>query len=292
MSPYTKTPSTLPSRGSVDLFICNARAFTKTFPFSKTNLSHKKKQKPWNPKSQNSPFLSPPPCDSHRHETEPYRRFWPSHHQTYPQHGALATPVTHTIQVTLMSAGFTILPLATPPSRDGSNGFTQPNGRSVDLSVNDLLGGSRPVVRDGEARVLKSKVDVGQVVMLWTRGVLPHEIAEVMGLGDALLDELMRSEEFTEAVNALLATREITSLDKALESTGAEALLVLRDMMKTGESEAVRAKAAMYIIDQTRGKAPQHVVMTGGKMVEDPKSEIARIQKKLGLLTNEPTTKS
>jgi len=149
-----------------------------------------------------------------------------------------------------------------------------------------------PVVRDAEARVLKSKIDVGQVVMLWTRGVLPHEIATVLGMGDALLDELMRSEEFTEAVNALLATREITSLDKALESTAAEALLVLRDMMKTGEFEATRVKAAMYIIDQTRGKAPQHVVMTGGKMVEDPKSEIARIQKKLGLLTNETNTKS
>lgn len=191
-----------------------------------------------------------------------------------------------------MPAGFTILPLASPPSKGGSNGFTHPNGRSVDLSVNDLLGGSVPVVRDAEARVLKSKIDVGQVVMLWTRGVLPHEIATVLGMGDALLDELMRSEEFTEAVNALLATREITSLDKALESTAAEALLVLRDLMKTGEKEATRVKAAMYVIDQTRGKAPQHIQLTGGKMVEDPKSEIARIQKKLGLLTNETNTKS
>jgi len=84
-------------------------------------------------------------------------------------------------------------------------------------------------------------------------------------------------------VNALLATRELTNLDKAFESTSVEALVCLRDLIKRGTNEATRAKAAMYVIDQFRGKAPQHIQLTSGKIVEDPKAEIARVKKQLGL---------
>lgn len=178
---------------------------------------------------------------------------------------------------------FTILPLTQPQGQNGSNGLTDRNGKVVDIDVSHLLGGSsRPVVREAEAKVLDSKIDLKKVAMLWTRGVLPHEISEVLGLSDAILDELMRSEDFVVEVNGLQATREITSLEKALESTSAEALITLRDMMKTADSHAVRAKCAMYIIDQHRGKAPQHIQLTGGKIVEDPKAEIERMKKKLG----------
>lgn len=177
---------------------------------------------------------------------------------------------------------FTILPLTQPQGQNGASGLTDRNGKIVDLDVSHLLGGSRPVVRDAEAKVLDSKIDLKKVAMLWTRGVLPHEISEVLGLSDVILDELMRSEEFVIEVNGLQATREITSLEKALESTSAEALIMLRDLMKHADSCAVRAKCAMYIIDQARGKAPQHIQLTGGKIVEDPKAEIERMKKKLG----------
>jgi len=155
----------------------------------------------------------------------------------------------------------------------------------MDFSVSDLLGGSRPTVRDAEAKVLDSKIDLKKVAMLWTRGVLPHEISEVMSLSDVVLDELMRSEEFVDEVNGLQATREITSLDKALEATCAEALITLRDLMKTSDNPAVRSKCAMYIIDQHRGKAPQHIQLSSGKIVQDPAEEIARMKKQLGYTT-------
>lgn len=151
----------------------------------------------------------------------------------------------------------------------------------VDVSVNELLGGSKPVVRDETPLVLSSKVDLKKVATLWTRGVMPHEISEVMGLSDVVLDELLRSEEFAEHVNAMLATREITSFDKALESTSAEALLALRDLIKNSDNPAVKAKCAMYIIDQHRGKASQHIQLSGGKIVEDPQKEILRLKEKL-----------
>lgn len=178
---------------------------------------------------------------------------------------------------------FTVLPLMTPQGQNGSRGFTHLDSSGVDLSVAELLGGPRPEVRDADAKVLDSKLDLKRVAMLWTRGVLPHEISEVVGLSDAVLDELLRSEEFMLEVNALLATREVTSLDKALESTSVEALVCLRDLIKRGANEATRAKAAMYVIDQFRGKAPQHIRLTGGKHVEDPQAEIARVKKQLGL---------
>lgn len=176
---------------------------------------------------------------------------------------------------------FTVLPL-TQPQGNGSKGFTDPKRGDVDLDLVHLLGGSRPTVRDADVKVLDSKIDLKNVALLWTRGVLPHEISEVMGLSDAVLDELLRSEEFVDEVNALQAAREITSLDKALESTSVEALVCLRDLIKRGTNEATRAKAAMYVIDQHRGKAPQHIQLTGGKIVEDPAAEIERMKKKLG----------
>lgn len=153
----------------------------------------------------------------------------------------------------------------------------------VDISVNELLGGSKPVLRDEAPLVLSSKVDLKKVATLWTRGIMPHEISEVLGLSDVVLDELLRSEEFAEHVNAMLATREITSFDKALESTSAEALLALRDLIKNCDNPAVKAKCAMYIIDQHRGKAPQHIQLSGGKIVEDPQKEILRLKEKLKL---------
>jgi len=178
---------------------------------------------------------------------------------------------------------FTVLPLTTPQGQNGSRGFTHLEGNGVDLELAHLIGGYRPTVRDAEAKVLDSKIDLKKVAMLWTRGVLPHEISEVMSLSDVVLDELMRSEEFVDEVNGLQATREITSLDKALEATCAEALITLRDLMKASDNPAVRSKCAMYIIDQHRGKAPQHIQLSGGKLVEDPKEEIARVRKQLGL---------
>jgi len=178
---------------------------------------------------------------------------------------------------------FTVLPLTTPQGQNGSRGFTHLEGNSVDLDLAHLLGGYKPEVRDGDVKVLDSKIDLKRAAVLWSRGVLPHEIAEVLELSDAVLDELLRSEEFTTEVNTLLATREITSLDKALESTCVEALVCLRDLIKRGANEATRAKAAMYVIDQHRGKAPQHIQLSGGKIVEDPKEEIARVRKQLGL---------
>lgn len=177
---------------------------------------------------------------------------------------------------------FTVLPLTQPQGQTGSRGFTHLEGHDVDLSVSDLLGGSRPVVRDADVKVLDGKIDLKRAALLWSRGVLPHEIAEVLELGDTLLDELLRSEEFVNEVNALLATRELTNLDKAFESTSVEALVCLRDLIKRGTNEATRAKAAMYVIDQFRGKAPQHIQLTGGKIVEDPAAEIERMKKKLG----------
>lgn len=177
---------------------------------------------------------------------------------------------------------FTVLPLTQPQGRNGSKGFTHFEKEAVDVSVSELLGGSRPVLRDESPKVLDSKLDLKKIAMLWTRGVLPHEISELLGVSDVVLNELMRSEEFVIQVNALQAAREITSLDKALESTCAEALVALRDLMKTSENDAVKAKCAMYIIDQHRGKAPQHITMTGGKIVEDPKAEAERLKKKLG----------
>lgn len=177
---------------------------------------------------------------------------------------------------------FTVLPLSQPQGRTGSNGFTHRNGDVIDVSVHDLLGGSRPTLRDDSPKVLDSKIDVKKVAMLWSRGVMPNEISEVMGLSDVILDELMRSEEFTVQVNALLATREITSLDKALESTAAEALVALRDLLKNSGNDAVKAKCAMYVIDQHRGKAPQHIQLSSGKITEDPKGEAERLKKMLG----------
>lgn len=178
-------------------------------------------------------------------------------------------------------SSFTVLPL-TQPQGNGSKGLTDRGGKVVDIDVSHLLGGSRPEVREAGVKVLNSKIDHRQIALLWTRGVLPHEIAEVLGLSDVILDELMRSDEFVAEVNGLQATREITSLEKALETTSAEALICLRDLMKSSPNDAVRAKCAMYIIDQHRGKAPQHIQLTGGRIVEDPKAEIERMKKKLG----------
>jgi hypothetical protein len=176
---------------------------------------------------------------------------------------------------------FTVLPL-TQPQGYGSNGLTDRKSGAVDLDLAHLLGSYKPEVRDADVKVVRKSIDYRQVAVLWTRGVLPHEIAEVMGLSDVILDELMRSEEFVAEVNGLQATREITSLEKALEATSAEALICIRDLMKRSPNDAVKAKCAMYVIDQHRGKAPQHIQLTGGRIVEDPKAEIERMKKKLG----------
>jgi len=178
---------------------------------------------------------------------------------------------------------FTVLPLTQPQGRNGSKGFTRFEKDVVDVSVSELLGGSRPVVREDTPKVLDSKIDVKKIAVLWTRGVMPNEISEVMGLSDVVLDELMRSEEFVIQVNALQASREITSLDKALESTATEALVALRDLLKTSTNDAVKAKVAMYVLDQHRGKAPQHIQLSSGKVVEDPKAEAERLKKALKL---------
>lgn len=153
----------------------------------------------------------------------------------------------------------------------------------MDLNLNHLLGEARPTVRDVETEVLSEKIDVKKVAKLWSRGVLPHEIAEILSMSDVLLDELMRSESFVEEVNALQATKELTSLDKLFESTSAEALVCLRDLMKNSSDDRVRSKIAMYIVDQHRGKAMQRVnIVGGGPPVNDPKSEIERLKTKLG----------
>jgi len=111
---------------------------------------------------------------------------------------------------------------------------------------------------------------------------MPHEIAEVMDVSVVIVEELLRSEDFTLEVNSMLATRELLDLEKALETTSVEALVCLRDLMKNGSNEAVRVKAATYLIDQYRGKAPQHIKISGGKSIEDPKSEAERLRKQLG----------
>lgn len=152
----------------------------------------------------------------------------------------------------------------------------------MDLGLGDLVGGYVPMVREDAPKVLDSKLDVKRIAALWARGVPPNEISEVLGMSDVLLSELMRSEEFSLAVNALLATREILSIEKALESSAVEALLTLRDLATNGENEAVKAKCAMYLVDQFRGKAPQHIKLSQGKVVEDPVAEAERLRKKIG----------
>lgn len=150
------------------------------------------------------------------------------------------------------------------------------------IDLGHLLGEARPRTREADARVFNSKIDLRKVAVMWSRGMMPSEIVDTLDMSPVILEELMRSEEFSLEVNALLATREITSLDKALESTAVEALIALRDVMKNSLNEAVKVKAAMYLIDQHRGKAPQHIQLTSGKVVEDPKQEAERLKKKLG----------
>lgn len=168
-----------------------------------------------------------------------------------------------------------------PNLPSGSKAFTQESSDGVSFNVAEVSQ-VRPPVRIPGNNLANATLDARKVASLWTRGIMPHEIAEVMDVSVVIVEELLRSEDFTLEVNSMLATRELLDLEKALETTSVEALVCLRDLMKNGSNEAVRVKAATYLIDQYRGKAPQHIKISGGKSIEDPKSEAERLRKQLG----------
>lgn len=155
-----------------------------------------------------------------------------------------------------------------------------PNGGSSDFTHRSSvppLRGEYSVERE----IQKEKPWHRVAAYMLASGARPKKVAEELSVAEATVWNVSRQKWFREMVATIIDTEFHGNVERMLASAATEAMLIVTDIAANGANESVRLKAAQDILDRHRGKPTNFVHHVGGRLSENPKDEMVRLEEEL-----------